>query len=70
MVIDHFAQHEKVDDQKIILMGHSRGGGISIIKTFEDERINGLITLASVDTLDRFPKNEAFEKWEKAGVFM
>src|SRR5215813_9636833 len=43
VVIDHFAQHEKVDDQKIILMGHSRGGGISIIKTFEDERINGLI---------------------------
>lgn len=69
VVIDHFTQHEKVDDQKIILMGHSRGGGISIIKTFEDERINGLITLASVDTLDRFPKNEAFEKWEKAGVF-
>lgn len=69
VVIDHFIQHEKVDDQKLILIGHSRGGGISIIKTFEDERINGLITLASVDTLDRFPKNDAFKKWEEAGVF-
>ena len=69
VVIDHFIQHEKVDDQKLILMGHSRGGGISIIKTFEDEKINGLITLASVVTLDRFPKNEAFKKWEEAGVF-
>ncbi|MCE3075653.1 alpha/beta hydrolase family protein [Chryseobacterium gwangjuense] len=69
VVIDYFIQHEKVDDQKLIVMGHSRGGGVSIIKTFEDERINGLITLASVDTLDRFPKNDAFEKWEKAGVF-
>lgn len=68
-VIDYCTQHENVDDQKVILMGHSRGGGISIIKTFEDERINGLITLASVDTLDRFPKNDAFERWEKAGVF-
>lgn len=69
VVIDHFITNENVDDQKLVLIGHSRGGGISIIKTFEDERINGLITLASVDTLDRFPKNDAFERWEKAGVF-
>ena len=25
--------------------------------------------MASVDTLDRFPKNEAFENWKKAGVY-
>ncbi|SEM69491.1 alpha/beta hydrolase fold [Chryseobacterium taichungense] len=69
VVIDHFSQHEKVDDHKIIVIGHSRGGGISIIKTYEDERINGLITLASVDSLDRFPKNEAFEQWKREGVY-
>lgn len=68
-VIDYFVQDSKVDDQKIILIGHSRGGGISIVKTYEDERINGLITLASVDTLERFPKNDAFEKWKEAGVY-
>jgi pimeloyl-ACP methyl ester carboxylesterase len=68
-VIDYFIQNENVDDHKIVLIGHSRGGGISIIKTYEDERIHGLITLASVDTLDRFPKNEAFENWKKAGVY-
>lgn len=68
-VIDYFIQNENVDGHKIILIGHSRGGGISIIKTYEDERIHGLITLASVDTLDRFPKNEAFENWKKAGVY-
>jgi len=69
VVIDHFTTNEMVDDHKITLIGHSRGGGISIIKTYEDERINGLITLASVDTLDRFPKNEAFAKWQKEGVY-
>lgn len=68
-VIDHFVKDPNVDDQRIILIGHSRGGGISIIKTFEDERINGLITLASVDTLERFPKDEALENWKKEGVY-
>ncbi|MDQ0065855.1 alpha/beta hydrolase family protein [Chryseobacterium lathyri] len=69
VVIDHFVKDPHVDDQRIILIGHSRGGGISIIKTFEDERINGLITLASVDSLDRFPKNGALEHWKKEGVY-
>lgn len=69
VVIDHFEKNSHVDDQKIILIGHSRGGGISIIKTSEDERINGLITLASVDSLERFPKNEALENWKKEGVY-
>ncbi|MCJ7934971.1 MAG: prolyl oligopeptidase family serine peptidase [Chryseobacterium sp.] len=69
IVIDHFIKDSHVDDQKIVLIGHSRGGGISIIKTFEDERINGLITLASVDTLERFPTGEALENWKKEGVY-
>jgi pimeloyl-ACP methyl ester carboxylesterase len=69
VVIDHFVKDPNVDDQRIILIGHSRGGGISIIKTFEDERINGLITLASVDTLERFPKDEALENWKNEGVY-
>ncbi|UHO37466.1 prolyl oligopeptidase family serine peptidase [Chryseobacterium capnotolerans] len=69
VVIDHFIQDSNVDEEKIILIGHSRGGGISIVKTFEDERINGLITLASVDTLDRFPQGELFENWKKEGVY-
>ncbi|MEY8761624.1 alpha/beta hydrolase family protein [Chryseobacterium tongliaoense] len=68
-VIEYFIKDSKVDDQKIILIGHSRGGGISIIKTFEDERINGLITLASVDTLDRFPQKDNLENWRNAGVY-
>lgn len=68
-VIDHFIKNPKVDDQKVILIGHSRGGGVSIIKTCEDIRINGLITWASVDTLERFPKGEGLEEWKNKGVY-
>lgn len=69
VVIDYFIKYEKVDDQRIVLVGHSRGGGISIIKTCEDIRINGLITLASVDNLERFPKDQALENWKNEGVY-
>lgn len=69
VVIDHFIDHPNADPGKVVLIGHSRGGGISIIKTFEDERINGLITLASVDTLERFPTGQAFENWKRDGVY-
>lgn len=69
VVIDHFSKNPQVDAEKIILMGHSRGGAISIVKTCEDIRINGLITLASVDSLDRFPKGNGLEEWKKEGVY-
>ncbi|MCD1116295.1 alpha/beta hydrolase family protein [Chryseobacterium turcicum] len=68
-VVDYFIKNPKIDGQKVVLIGHSRGGGISIIKTCEDERINGLITLASVDTLDRFPNPENLEKWKQDGAY-
>lgn len=68
-VINHFNQDEKVDATNITLMGHSRGGGICIIKATEDARIKNLITLASIDSLDRFPSGEKLEQWRKEGVY-
>lgn len=69
MVINHFKNQKEVDAEEIILIGHSRGGGISIIKASENQSISKLITLASVSTLDRFPENEAFENWKNYGVY-
>ena len=63
------AYSEEIDTSKIILIGHSRGGGIVTIKTAEDKRITKLITLAGAsDYKSRFPTGFEFEYWRKEGV--
>lgn len=68
-VIEYFSKDNRVDVENITLIGHSRGGGISIIKASENSKIKNLITLASVDSLDRFPVEEKLEEWKKHGVY-
>ena len=50
----------------LILAGHSRGGGIAILKTAEDKRIKKLITLASVDEFNRYG-DETKRMWKERG---
>ncbi len=69
LVIQYFFQNNRVDAEDITLIGHSRGGGISIVKAAENSKIKNLITLASVDSLDRFPTDEKLEDWKKNGVY-
>lgn len=58
-----------IDLEKITLIGHSRGGGIVIIKASEDPRIKKVITWASVsDFGSRFPNEEQLSIWKKNGV--
>ena len=56
--------------ENITLLGHSRGGGIVIIKAAEDSRVKTVISLAGVsDYKNRFPVGMAFNKWKDSGVF-
>ncbi len=51
----------------IYLLGHSRGGGISILKANEDSRIKKIVTWSAVsDFASRLPKND--ERFKKEGV--
>lgn len=68
-LINHFSHDSRVDVENITLIGHSRGGGIAIIKANENIKIKNLITVASVDSLDRFPKGEDFINWKMEGVY-
>lgn len=69
VVINEFIGNPKIDSEKLAIIGHSRGGGISLIKAFEDERVKILVTLAGVSNFNyRFPSGERLENWERSGV--
>ena len=66
---EDFPYSEIADTSNIALMGHSRGGGVVVVKAAEDRRIKKLITLAAVsDFGDRFPKGEELDAWEQKGI--
>lgn len=68
-VINHFKQEKKVDPEKIALIGHSRGSGISLIKAYEDERIKAVVAMAGVSHFGyRFPSDDRLDKWKAEGV--
>lgn len=60
-----------VDTTRIGLIGHSMGGGISIIKTAEDKRIKALCTWAAISECKtpwgRWPL-EKINEWQQSGV--
>lgn len=59
-----------INPHQISLIGHSRGGGISLLKTKEDQRIKKLVTWAGVSNFQyRFPKGKALEEWKQKGVY-
>lgn len=68
-VLNYFYNHQKIDQEKVAIIGHSRGGGITVIKGFEDERVKVLVALAGVSNFKyRFPSQDRFDDWKTEGV--
>lgn len=60
---------KEVDVEDISIIGHSRGGGIVLLKANEDSRVKKVITLASVSNYgNRSSTIGDLEKWKKDGV--
>lgn len=61
--------NNEIDLKSVSLIGHSRGGGIVLLKAAQDKRISNVITWAGVsDFASRFPTGEPFELWKKNGI--
>ncbi len=59
----------EIDPNNIILIGHSRGGGIVSIKASENKQVSKVISWCGVsDYGAHFPKGEPFELWKKTGI--
>lgn len=62
-----YAKH--FDLTKVHLVGHSRGGGIVLLKAVEDERINKVCTWASVADYAEKWDEEILKQWIQMGTF-
>jgi len=61
----------RVDDRRIGLMGHSRGGGTAVLAAADPdwrERIGALVTWAAISTYARFPESEQ-RVWRERGEY-
>lgn len=60
-----------IDTQQLYLIGHSRGGGIVILKAYEDKRVKAITTWASVSEA-KTPwgswSEEKMGEWKQTGV--
>jgi pimeloyl-ACP methyl ester carboxylesterase len=53
---------------EINLVGHSRGGAISLLRACQDDRIFRIATWASVSDLERYLEMKDFQEWKQEGV--
>lgn len=56
------------EPRRIILLGHSRGGGLAIVHAAADRRVNALVTLSAIATLDRWTAHQK-ETWRRVGCY-
>lgn len=70
-VVDYTIEHAdsyNLNPTEIYLLGHSRGGGIALLKTASDKRIKKLALWASLSEFDSFFWPETIKEWNNSGV--
>lgn len=59
---------DNVNTDELYLIGHSRGGSVSVLKACEDSRVKKLVTWAAVPDLEAFWPKPFLEEWKKKGT--
>ena len=57
-----------VQNKKIGVLGHSRGGAVTFLTSLINKNISAIVVWATVAVLDRYTARQK-EKWRKEGVF-
>lgn len=59
----------KIDSQdRLVLIGHSRGGGVVLLGA-KEKGIAAVVSLAGISSVEkRFPEGELLDQWKEAGV--
>ncbi|MEO9533161.1 MAG: alpha/beta hydrolase [Crocinitomicaceae bacterium] len=62
--------HDEMNlDIPIVLLGHSRGGGVCILEGANNEKVDGIISLAGIsDIASRFPEGDELNEWKVEGI--
>lgn len=69
-ILNHKKYQKEIDTNQLNLIGHSRAGGIVLIKSSENHHISKVISWAGVANFaQRFPNKEQLKNWEKDGIF-
>jgi len=58
----------ELDLDDLNLMGHSRGGGLVLLKAREDSRIKKVVTLAAINDLSKRWPQSFLDEWRAKGV--
>lgn len=66
--IDTKTTELNINKNEIYFVGHSRGGGIALLKAANDKRIKKLVLWASLSEFESFFRKETIEEWQKNGV--
>jgi dipeptidyl aminopeptidase/acylaminoacyl peptidase len=57
------------DQERIYLIGHSRGGSMALLQAAKDSRIKKVVSWAAVSDLkSRLPDQQILQKWKREGI--
>ncbi len=58
----------EMDLSRLFLVGHSRGGGLAMLKAAEDARVRAVAAWAPISDIDQRWSEEVMKRWQAEGV--
>jgi uncharacterized protein len=59
----------ELDVARLALIGHSRGGGLVLLKAAEDARVRAVVTWAAISNVNPGWPEALMQQWQQQGVF-